>query len=187
VDLVIEAVAALKDARGLIIGGHEQEPDLGRVKALAEQLNCASRVTFTGLIPPAAVAARLREADVLALPNPASSISSTFTSPLKLFEYMASGRPIVASDLASLREVLRNGKNALLVEPGNPQALTAGIQRLKDDAALGRRLAEHAMRDVRQFTWARRAERLEALFNEVLGVRGVSASAVKRLRRDRRP
>jgi glycosyltransferase involved in cell wall biosynthesis len=167
VDLVIEAVAALKDARGLIIGGHEQEPDLARVKALAEQLNCASRVTFTGLIPPAAVAARLREADVLALPNPASSISSTFTSPLKLFEYMASGRPIVASDLASLREVLRNGENALLVEPGSPQALTAGIQRIKTDAALGRRLAEQARQDVRQFTWARRAERLEALFNEV--------------------
>jgi glycosyltransferase involved in cell wall biosynthesis len=173
VDFVIEAVAALKDARGLIIGGHEQEPDLARVKALAEQLNCASRVTFTGLIPPAAVAARLREADVLALPNPASSISSTFTSPLKLFEYMASGRPIVASDLASLREVLRNGENALLVEPGNPQALTGGIQRIKDDAALGRRLAEQARQDVRQFTWARRAERLEALFHEVLGVREV--------------
>ncbi len=132
----------------------------------------------------AAVAARLRGADVLALPNPASSISSTFTSPLKLFEYMASGRPIVASDLASLREVLRNGKNALLVEPGNPQALAAGIQRLKDDAALGRRLAEQAMQDVREFTWARRAERLEALFDEVLEV---SASAVKRLRRDRLP
>ena len=128
VDLVIEAVAALPDCRGLIVGGHEKEPDLARVKAFAEQLNCASRVTFTGLIPPAEVAARLREADVLALPNPASAISSEFTSPLKLFEYMASGRPIVASDLPSLREVLRDGENALLVEPGNPQALTAGIR-----------------------------------------------------------
>jgi glycosyltransferase involved in cell wall biosynthesis len=187
VDLIIEAVAALKDTRGLIIGGHEQEPDLARVKALAEQLQCASRVTFTGLIPPAAVAARLRQADVLALPNPASSLSSTFTSPLKLFEYMASGRPIVASDLASLREVLRDGENALLVEPGNPQALTAGIHRIKDDAALGRRLAEQARQDVRQFTWARRAERLEVLFSEVLGVRGVSASAVKGRRRERLP
>ena len=73
-------------------------------------MNCASRVTFTGLMPPAEVAARLREADVLVLPNPASAISSEFTSPLKLFEYMASGRPIVASDLPSLREVLRDGR-----------------------------------------------------------------------------
>ena len=58
---------------------------------------------------------------MLVLPNPASAISSAFTSPLKLFEYMASGRPIVASDLPSLREVLRDGENALLVAPGNPR------------------------------------------------------------------
>jgi glycosyltransferase involved in cell wall biosynthesis len=176
VDLVIEAVAALRDTRGLIIGGHEKEPDLARVKALATQLNCASRITFTGLIPPAEVAARLREADVVTLPNPRSAISSEFTSPLKLFEYMASGRPIVASDLPSLREVLRHEENALLAEPGNPQALVAGIRRIKDDAALGQRLAAQAQADVAQFTWARRAERLETLF---------SASAATPLRRDR--
>jgi len=177
-------VAALQDTRGLIVGGHEKEPDLARVKARAEELHCAARVTFTGLLPPAAVAARLRQADVLTLPNPASAISSTFTSPLKLFEYMASGRPIVASDLPALREVLRDGENALLVEPGSPQALTAGILRIKHDAALGRRLAAQAMVDAGQFTWARRAGRLEALFSEVLAV---SASAVTRLRRDRLP
>jgi glycosyltransferase involved in cell wall biosynthesis len=167
VDLVIEAVAALPDTRGLIVGGHEKEPDLARVKAFAAQLNCSLRVTFTGLIPPAAVAARLRDADVLTLPNPASAISSEFTSPLKLFEYMAAGRPIVASDLPSLREVLRHEQNALLVEPGNPQALVAAIARIKDDPELGRRLAAQAVQDVRAFTWARRAERLEAFFAEV--------------------
>jgi len=167
VDLVIEAVAALKDTRGLIIGGHEKEPDLARVTAFADQLNCASRITFTGLIPPGEVAARLRAADVVTLPNPASAISSEFTSPLKLFEYMASGRPIVASNLPSLREVLRHEGNALLVEPGNPQALTAGVLRIKEDPALGRRLAAQATEDVQAFTWARRAERLEALFSDV--------------------
>jgi glycosyltransferase involved in cell wall biosynthesis len=130
-------------------------------------LNCSLRITFTGLIPPADVSARLREADVLTLPNPASAISSEFTSPLKLFEYMASGRPIVASDLASLREVLRDEQNALLVDAGNPQALVAAIVRIKDDPELGRRLAGQAMLDVRDFTWARRAERLETLFGEV--------------------
>jgi glycosyltransferase involved in cell wall biosynthesis len=177
VDFMIEAVAAIKDSRGLIVGGHEKEPDLARVKAFAEQLHCASRVTFTGLIPPAEVAARLRGVDVLTLPNPRSAISSEFTSPLKLFEYMASGRPIVASDLPSLREVLRHEENALLVEPGNPQALVAGIQRIKDDAALGRRLAAQALADVAQFTWARRAERLETLFSDVIRLRREAATA----------
>jgi glycosyltransferase involved in cell wall biosynthesis len=139
------------------------------VKAFAAELGCTSRITFTGLIPPADVAARLRECDVLTLPNPASAISTAFTSPLKLFEYMASGRPIVASDLPAIREVLRHDENALLVQPGNPQALVAGIVRIKEDAALGRRLAEQARIDVREFTWARRAERLEALFATVTG------------------
>ena len=172
VDLVVEAVAALPDTRALIVGGHDQEPDLARVKAFAAELGCLSRVTFTGLIPPADVAARLRECDVLTLPNPASAISSAFTSPLKLFEYMAAGRPIVASDLPAIREVLRHDDNALLVQPGNPQALVAAIARIKDDAALGHRLAAQARLDVREFTWARRAERLEALF---AGVTGASA------------
>jgi glycosyltransferase involved in cell wall biosynthesis len=169
VDLIVEAVAALPDTRALIVGGHDKEPDLARVKAFAEELGCGSRVTFTGLIPPADVAARLRECDVLTLPNPASAISNAFTSPLKLFEYMASGRPIVASDLPAIREVLRHDENAVLVQPGNPQALVAGIARIKKDPVLGRRLADQARTDVREFTWARRAERLEALFAGVTG------------------
>lgn len=169
VDLIVEAVLALPEARAIIVGGHDAEPDLARVKALAASLDCSDRITFTGLLPPAQVAARLREADVLVLPNPKSAISNAFTSPLKLFEYMASGRPIVASDLPALREILRDDENALLVEPGNPQALVAGITRIKDDPSLGARLALQAQNDVREFTWARRAERLETLFREVTG------------------
>ena len=170
-DLVIEAVTALPGARGLIVGGHESEPDLARLKQLALELDCASRVTFTGPVPPPEVARRLREADVLILPNRRSAISTEFTSPLKLFEYMASGRPIVASDLPAFREILRDGENALLVEAGNPQALVAGITRIKNDPALGARLARQAAEDVRDYTWARRAERLEGLFRDVTEAR----------------
>jgi glycosyltransferase involved in cell wall biosynthesis len=169
VELIVEAVTALPDTHGLIVGGHDREPDLARIKDLAQQLNCASRVTLTGPVPPADVAARLREADVLILPNRTSAISTEFTSPLKLFEYMASGRPIVASDLPSFREILRDGENALLVEAGNPAALVAGIARIRDDADLGARLARRAREEVRDFTWARRAERLETLFQAVIG------------------
>ena len=82
----------------------------------------ASRVTFTGLIEPPQVRERLARANVLVLPNPASAISSRFTSPLKLFEYMAAGRPIVASDLPALREVLSPDENAVLVTPGSAPA-----------------------------------------------------------------
>jgi glycosyltransferase involved in cell wall biosynthesis len=168
VHLVIEAIAALPDTRALIVGGHEHEGDLGRLRALAEQLDCTSRVTFTGRVAPVDVAPLLKQADVLTLPNPASAISTAFMSPLKLFEYMAAGRPIVASDLPSIREVLSDNRNALLVEPGNPQALTAAVRRLEDDPALGERIARQALEDVQQYTWERRAERLESLFMQTV-------------------
>ena len=57
------------------------------------------------------------------------------------------------------------------MEPGNPQALVAAIDRIKKDAALGGRLAAQALRDVQAFTWARRAEALEKLFATVAGAR----------------
>ncbi len=101
------------------------------------------------------------------LPNPASAISTRFTSPLKLFEYMAAGRPIVASDLPSIREVLRHEQNALLVEPGDAAALAAGVRRLLDDRPLADRLAQAAVTDVASYSWDRRAERLETLLLQV--------------------
>lgn len=168
VEVVIEAVMALPDIRGLIIGGHGRESDLDRLKAYALDIDCASRVEFAGAVPPADVARQLKRADVLILPNRPSAISDRFTSPLKLFEYMAAGRPIVASDLPSICEVLTHERNALLAEAGNPQAFVAAIRRLKDDSDLRERLAAQALADVREYTWARRAERLEALFSEIL-------------------
>jgi glycosyltransferase involved in cell wall biosynthesis len=167
VETVVECVAAIADAHGLIVGGHPQEPDLARVTAFAEQIFCSQRITFTGMLPPAEVADRLLDADVLLLPNPPSALSTRFTSPLKLFEYMAAGRPIVASDLPAIREVLTDGHNALLAEAGNPQAYVAAVRRIKDDSALGARLAAQAREDVARYTWDARAARLEALFGEL--------------------
>jgi glycosyltransferase involved in cell wall biosynthesis len=171
VDVLLEAVAQVPDLRCLIIGGHETEPDLGRLRALTSQLRIESRVTFTGLLPPSAVPDALVQADVLALPNPASAISTHSTSPLKLFEYMSAGKAIVASNLPAIREVLTDERTALLVTPGDPEALAAGLRRLAGDPGLRGRLADAALAAVAEYSWDRRAERLEALFTEVLASR----------------
>jgi glycosyltransferase involved in cell wall biosynthesis len=168
VDLLLSALALLPTARGLIIGGHPKEPDLGRVQALAATLGIANRVTFTGLVEPGRVAELLRQADILTLPNPSSAISTRFTSPLKLFEYMAAGRPIVASDLPAIREILHDGIDALLVTPGDPGAIAAAIERLRADPALGAKLAAAARTAVTDYSWDRRAARLETLFSQVV-------------------
>jgi glycosyltransferase involved in cell wall biosynthesis len=81
---------------------------------------------------------------------------------------MATGRPIVASDLPAIREVLRHEQNALLVPPGDATGLARGIQRLMGDRELAARLARQALSDVDDYTWDRRAARLELLFHEVL-------------------
>ena len=167
VDVLLEALAAVPEADGLIVGGHRREPDLARLEGLARTLGIASRVTFTGLVEPPAVRALLSRATVLVLPNPASAISSHFTSPLKLFEYMAAGRPIVASDLPAVREVLTPDVHALLVPPGSTAALADGIRRILSDRGLGERLASAAVAAVEHYTWDCRATRLEALLAAV--------------------
>lgn len=168
VDVLLEAIARLPRARGLIVGGHPAEPDLARTKAFAEHLGIGDRVTFTGLVEPARVAQLLTQADVLVLPNPASAISTRYTSPLKLFEYMATGRPIVSSDLPAIREILRDGLHALLVPPGDSSALASAIDRLLSNPALAARLARAALDEVPNYSWDRRAELLEALFTETI-------------------
>ena len=171
VDVLLEALARVPRARGLVVGGHVEEPDLGRLKALAVRLGIGDRITFTGMVEPSRVAGLLRQANVLALPNPASAISTRFTSPLKLFEYMAAGRPIVATDLPSIREVLRHEVNALLVAPGDAAAMAGAIERLIADPGLGARLAAAALDAAPESSWSRRAERLERLLTDVIAAR----------------
>jgi glycosyltransferase involved in cell wall biosynthesis len=168
VDVLLDALAQLPDVRGLIVGGHAAEPDLARVQEHARHLGIQQRVTFTGLVEPSQVGAHLSRALILVLPNPASAISTHFTSPLKLFEYMVTGRAIVASDLPSIREVLTDGENALLVAPGDATALAGAVRKLVADRALAARLARAAFEKSAEYTWSRRAERLEALFQQVL-------------------
>jgi glycosyltransferase involved in cell wall biosynthesis len=86
-----------------------------------------------------------------------------YASPLKLFEYMALGCAIVAPDLPNIREVLTDGRDAVLFDPADPGAFRAALDRLCRDGALRDRLGAAASRtiDERGFTWADNARRVE--------------------------
>lgn len=171
-DVLLEALARLPGVRGLIIGGHPRDAADGeRLRALARDRGLADRVTFTGLVPPGEVLDRLRGADVLVQPI-TSSPYTRYASPMKLFDYMAAGRPIVASDLVPLREVVSDGRTAHLVRPGSPEALADGIRSVLADPAAAERMARAALEAVGNYTWARRAERIERLLDEVVGEPG---------------
>ena len=168
VDIFLHALAATPGVDGLIVGGHPGEADLTRVTNLARSLQLGERLTITGLLPPHEVAAALAGAQVFVLPNIASAISERYTSPLKLFEYMARGGAIVASDLPALREVLTHDETALLVPPGNVGALADALSTLAANQPLLERLGRAALALSENFTWEKRAERLEIAFTESL-------------------
>lgn len=97
------------------------------------------------------------------MPHPFTQQFAYYTSPLKLFEYMAAGRAIVASDLPGWADVVTHGKTALLVPAGDVDALAAAIQQLYDDAHLRESLGTQAQLHVRQhYTWAARAQQIRA-------------------------
>jgi glycosyltransferase involved in cell wall biosynthesis len=171
VDALIAAAAFLPDVRVRIVGGMPGEPDLDRLRAAARASGVEGRIDFVGLVPPRDVRGWLAKSDVLVLPNVETSVSARYTSPLKLFEYLASGRPMVASRLPALEEVLVHERNALLVPPGDAAAFASAIGRILGDPALGRRLAEQGRADVAQYSWAHRAKRLGSLFDDVVARR----------------
>jgi glycosyltransferase involved in cell wall biosynthesis len=164
-DLVIRAIARVPGARALIVGGHPDESDWARVQHLARELGVLDRVTLTGFVASTEVAARLAAASIFVVPTVATP-SARYTSPLKLFEYMSLGRPIVATDLPSVREILADDVNGLIVPPDDPDAMASAILRLASHPDLADRLARRAFADVEAYSWRRRAERVAALLDE---------------------
>jgi glycosyltransferase involved in cell wall biosynthesis len=161
VDVFVRALALTPQIRGLIVGGHPREADRERLESLIDTLGLGDRVEITGLVPPGDVRRHLCRATMLVLPNTASAISERYTSPLKLFEYLTLGRPIVASDLPALREILAPDETALLVSPGDPRALAAAMTRLAADPALAARLGDAALSLAPSYSWDARARRLQ--------------------------
>ena len=166
VDTLLSAMALLPEARLTVLGGRGSldDPDLQACQQRAGELGIADRVDFRGFVPHAEVRRTIAGAGVAVLPLPDNLMARYFTSPLKLFDYMAAGAPIVASDLPTVREILEDGDNALLVSPEDPSALAAAIRRLHVNPGLADRLRRTAFEQVASYTWDARAARIiEAL------------------------
>lgn len=164
VELVVALARAEPGWRIDIVGG--SEPDLAHWRG--QQL--PANVTLHGFVPPSQLPAIYRGLDVVLMPyartgigvaSGGSSDTSRWCSPMKMFEYMASGVPLVSSDLPVLQEVLRHEHNALIAPAGDVAAWRAAVHRLLAEPALARRLADHALADLRRdYTWDARVARI---------------------------
>ena len=112
---------------------------------------------FVDRVPNRDVPLWLGTLDIAVMPFPETEHYNYYMSPLKLFEYMAAGVPIVSSDLPAIREILRHDENAWLVSPGNPEALGQGMIELLRDRDLAARIARNAKQQVKKYTWKKRA------------------------------
>jgi len=142
IDTLVQAASVLHNVLVVLVGGLTE--DIRNVRHLAAQVG-ATNIILVGYILPGNVPLYLEAADILVLPHSMQSYHvAYYTSPLKLFQYMASHRPIVASDLPSQREVLRHGENAWLVEPDDPRALARGLQIVLENPHLQNLLSHNA-------------------------------------------
>lgn len=160
---VIEKLAReCQDMLFLVIGGNENDV------AEKRRQNTLSNLRFLGHVPHPVARRAMSSVDLLLMPYQRKvSIgldghdTGRWMSPMKMFEYMSSGTAFVASDIPVLREVLRDGENAVLVAPESIEDWRRSVLTLKDDPTLRKNLARCAYEDYQSnYTWRRRAERI---------------------------
>lgn len=142
-----------------VVGGEEK--DIEYYKAYAQERDLLKRIIFAGKITHTLVPLYMSSCDILVAPFPDIEHYRWYMSPLKIFEYMASMRPIIVTNLPSLKEVLTDGETALFVPPSDPTQLAKTIEQLANNRDLYEKLVTNAHREVTErYTWRKRAEHI---------------------------
>ncbi len=161
IEHILLSAKNLPDALFLLVGGRKQELILWKEYAKSHEIENAQ---FIGFIENNKVPFYLKAADALIMPYKTDQeikvMDINTTSPLKLFEYMASRRPIVSTDVPAISRVLTHNTNGLLAEPNNIEELTYYTRVLLEDEGLSKRLAENAYRKVQNYDWKKRCEKI---------------------------
>jgi len=165
-DLLFELAKQMPQVNFLWVGGTPELVELWRGRLAEARM---TNVTMTGFVKHEKIPLYQAASDVLLMPYSRSISASSgqdiaeVINPMKMFEYMASGRAIVSADIPSIREVL-NEENAVFLEAGNWElvigAWKAAIESLLSDESRRRELGLQARKDVEQLTWIKRAERV---------------------------
>ncbi|MCU7906634.1 MAG: glycosyltransferase [Candidatus Thiodiazotropha sp. (ex Epidulcina cf. delphinae)] len=146
--------------RGLEILTHLAERAMGEIRLVGdcdERIPDYPRLSHRPAVPHRQVAGLYAQSELVLLPYQSDLLHADGISPMKLFEAMAAGRPVIASDIPPLREILQHGRNALLADPTDPLSWEDAVKRLMRDPELACQLAAQARQDADAYSWPNRA------------------------------
>ena len=167
IDLLIEALASSKllreKAAVLLVGDGPETP---RLKELAARRGIENIVRFSGPLPHRDVARHVALFDIAVQPA-----ANEYCCPMKVIEYLAAGKPVVAPDQPNLRDLVEDGVEAVLFAPGSAEALARALERLVDDEDLRARMGRAAAAAIerRGYLWKRNAQRVLELVAKTRG------------------
>lgn len=165
IGMLVECAARRPEWTFLLIGGFEEDVAPYREQARSRGLK---NVIFLGYVRNTVVPTMLQCCDILSMPYEYTAEGSYFMSPMKMFEYLAAGRAIVSADWPQIREVIRDGEEALLHPRGDVDALEAAISRICSDPSLRESLASRARELSTHHTWEARARNILAWLEQRL-------------------
>ncbi len=164
IEIILNLAVVLKDVFFVIVGGEGKYLNLLRRKVAKLNID---NVIVKGFMPHKKIPVFSQAADVLLMPYQKKVLhrqkkhdTAAFMSPLKMFEYMASGKPIIASRIKVLEEVLCDRENSLLVMPDNINEWAEAVLLLRNDRDLAEKLGKKAKGDVIKYTWDNRVEKI---------------------------
>jgi glycosyltransferase involved in cell wall biosynthesis len=164
-DMLITCFSEIKkrfaETHLLLVGGGPLE---GEIKKLIHENNLGSDVTITGILPHEEVPLYINKMDVCVIPKHAN-----YTSPVKMFEYMAMGKAVLAPAYESIQEVIRSGENGVLFKPDNRESFCNSLEQLLMDQNVLKSLGDAAKKDIfANYTWRHNAEMIEWKVRELI-------------------
>ena len=160
IEKIIELSKINENIYFLVVGGEDSDNN-----DYAELLGSNQKnILFTGHIKNIDIPNYLGVSDILLIPYSSDftikggSMAFDYSSPIKIFEYLASGKPIIASDLPSISRILTNNVTSILVDPNSTEALNNALNLLANDQKLSKEMSQNCLNLSKEFTWLNRAQ-----------------------------
>jgi len=163
IELLISAAEKYKELHFLVVGGLSED---NKKYELAANSKNIKNFELAGFVPHSSVPRYLKASDVLVIPYSGEitikggTNAAGFTSPIKLFEYMAAGKPILSSALPTILEILEDGKTASLFEAGNFDSFCSKLEVILDSPEYSKTLSENSSYEVLEYTWEARVKKI---------------------------